>query len=170
MKSQTAAEVVAAIDLARSGWRPARGDLIVVVVADEETGGEEGAIWLCENHPDLVRCDYLLNEGAGTVFPFGDERLYGVCLAEKGVFRFTLTTDGVAGHASMPKIGENALLKLLPLVERLGDGQPAYDITERAAALFDGARRAARRRPGAALERCASATRSSACSPSRCWA
>ena len=39
MKSQTAAEVSAAVALARSGWRPAGGDLLVVVVADEETGG-----------------------------------------------------------------------------------------------------------------------------------
>lgn len=137
MKSQTAAEVVAAIDLARSGWRPAAGDLLVVVVADEETGGEEGAIWLTATHPELVRCDYLLNEGAGTVFPFGDERLYGVCLAEKGVFRFTIATEGVAGHASMPKIGRNALLELLPFVERLGAGQPAYDITEPPKRLFE---------------------------------
>ncbi|MGZ6640667.1 MAG: M20/M25/M40 family metallo-hydrolase [Solirubrobacteraceae bacterium] len=137
MKSQTAAEVVAAIDLARSGWRPARGDLLVVAVADEETGGEDGARWLCDNHPDLVRCDYLLNEGAGPVFPFGDERLYGVCLAEKGVFRFTITTDGVAGHASMPKIGDNALLKLLPLAERRGAGEPAVDLTDPPRRLFD---------------------------------
>jgi hypothetical protein len=34
-----------------------------------------------------VRCDYLLNEGAGPLLPYGDERLYGVCFAEKGVFR-----------------------------------------------------------------------------------
>ncbi|MBW3654378.1 MAG: M20/M25/M40 family metallo-hydrolase, partial [Actinobacteria bacterium] len=32
MKSQTAAEVTAALSLARSGWRPAQGDLLVVVV------------------------------------------------------------------------------------------------------------------------------------------
>jgi acetylornithine deacetylase/succinyl-diaminopimelate desuccinylase-like protein len=31
MKNQTAAEVAAALELARSGWRPARGDLLVVV-------------------------------------------------------------------------------------------------------------------------------------------
>ena len=69
MKSQTAAEVVAALSLAREGWRPARGDLLVVVVVDEETGGELGAMWLCEQHPDKVRCDFLLNEGAGTGHP-----------------------------------------------------------------------------------------------------
>jgi acetylornithine deacetylase/succinyl-diaminopimelate desuccinylase-like protein len=130
MKSQTAAEVAAALDLARSGWRPARGDLLVIVVVDEETGGEEGAIWLTETHPDKVRCDYLLNEGAGSLLPHRGERLYGVCTAEKGVFRFTLTTRGAAGHASMPNVADNALLKLTPLVEKLGSRRPALDLTD----------------------------------------
>ena len=38
-------------------------------VVDEETGGGEGAIWLTEHHPDAVRCDLLLNEGAGARHP-----------------------------------------------------------------------------------------------------
>jgi acetylornithine deacetylase/succinyl-diaminopimelate desuccinylase-like protein len=136
MKSQTAAEVTAAVALARSGWRPAHGDLLVVAVADEETGGGEGAMWLTEHHPDAVRCDLLLNEGAGTVFPFGDERVYGVCVAEKGVFRFTVTTEGVAGHASTPKMGVNALLKMVPLLQAMGERQPPYDVTDTPRALL----------------------------------
>src|SRR3712207_1848078 len=138
MKSQTAAEVVAAIRLAQEGWRPARGDLLVVCVVDEETGGAEGAQWICEHHPDLVRCDFLLNEGAGAVFPFDGRRVYDVCIAEKGVFRFRLYTDGVAGHASMPKIGDNALLKLAPLLQAMADRQPAYDLTDGPRALLEG--------------------------------
>ncbi len=138
MKSQTAAEVAAALSLAREGWRPARGDLLVVVVADEETGGELGAMWICENHPELVRCDYLLNEGAGAVFPYDGERFYGVCVAEKGVFRFRLTTDGTAGHASIPKIGDNALLKMAPLLAAMDDRQPGFDLTEGPRALLAG--------------------------------
>ena len=130
MKSQTVAEVMAAVSLANEGWRPERGDLLVVCVVDEETGGTEGAIWLCENHPDLVRCDYLLNEGAGAVIPFDGGRLYGVCVAEKGVFRFDLTTSGTAGHASNPLIGDNALLKLAPLLQAMDERQPAFDVTE----------------------------------------
>jgi acetylornithine deacetylase/succinyl-diaminopimelate desuccinylase-like protein len=138
MKSQTAAEVAAAVSLAREGWRPAGGDLLVVAVVDEETGGGEGAIWLTETHPDKVRCDELLNEGAGAVVPFGGGRVYGVCIAEKGVFRFTVTTDGVAGHASMPHIGDNALLKLAPLLEAMRDRQPAFDVTEAPRLLLAG--------------------------------
>lgn len=136
MKSQTAAEVAAALELADSGWRPARGDLLVLVVVDEETGGEQGAIWLTEHHPDLVRCDYLLNEGAGTVIPHGDERLYGVCTAEKGVFRFALTTRGAAGHASMPNVADNALPKLVPLLDALATRRPDEDLTEAPQALL----------------------------------
>jgi acetylornithine deacetylase/succinyl-diaminopimelate desuccinylase-like protein len=152
MKSQTAAEVVAAATLARAGWRPAAGELLVVVVVDEETGGAEGAIWLTDNHADKVRCDFLLNEGGGTVIPFDGGRVYGVCIAEKGVFRFTLTTDGVAGHASIPKIGDNALLKMAPLLEAMGARQPDFDVTDGPRALLEGLGMPLDGDPGAVLE------------------
>jgi acetylornithine deacetylase/succinyl-diaminopimelate desuccinylase-like protein len=124
MKSQVAAEVAAAVSLAREGWRPARGELLVVAVVDEETGGELGARWLCENHPERVRCDMLLNEGGGAHFELDGRRCYPVCYAEKGVFRFTVTTTGAAAHASMPALGDNALLKLAPVLERFASHRP----------------------------------------------
>jgi acetylornithine deacetylase/succinyl-diaminopimelate desuccinylase-like protein len=130
MKNHTAAEVMAAVSLVREGWRPARGELVIVATVDEETGGTEGAVWLCENHPEKVRCDYVINEGAGTVMPFDGTPVYGVCVAEKGVFRFTLTTRGAAGHASMPGVGDNALLKMAPLLERLAQNRPGLDVTD----------------------------------------
>ncbi|HMD57613.1 MAG TPA: M20/M25/M40 family metallo-hydrolase [Solirubrobacteraceae bacterium] len=136
MKSQVAAEVAAAASLARSGWRPARGELLVVAVVDEETGGALGAQWITQTHPEKVRCDLLVNEGGGAVFEYGGKRRYGVCCAEKGVFRFALITDGVAGHASMPGMGENALLKMAPLLERLGERQPSHRLTAEALAFL----------------------------------
>lgn len=138
MKSQTAAEIAAALQLAESGWRPASGDLLVVVLVDEETGGAEGAQWICEHHPEAVRCDYVLNEGAGSVIPYEGRRYIGVCVAEKGVFRFRLTTDGVAGHASIPKIGDNALLKVSPLLDAMRDRQPSFDVTDGPRAMLEG--------------------------------
>ena len=137
MKGQVAAEVAGATALARDGWRPARGELLVVAVVDEETGGALGAQWLTETHPDKVRCDMLINEGGGNVFELEGRRLYGVCCAEKGVFRFTLTTDGVAGHASIPRMGDNALLKMAPLLERLAERQPERDLGDEPRALLE---------------------------------
>jgi acetylornithine deacetylase/succinyl-diaminopimelate desuccinylase-like protein len=138
MKSQVAAEAVAAARLAREGWRPERGALKVFAVADEETGGRLGAQWLTQQRPDLARCDFLLNEGAGTVMPYGDRRLYGVCCAEKGTFRFRLTARGRAGHASVPALADNALLKLVPAVERLAGADLPYDLTDETRGLLRG--------------------------------
>jgi acetylornithine deacetylase/succinyl-diaminopimelate desuccinylase-like protein len=61
-----------------------------------------------------------------------------VCCAEKGVFRFNVTTSGVAGHASMPAMGDNALLKMAPLLQRLAARQPAYELTSEPQALLRG--------------------------------
>jgi acetylornithine deacetylase/succinyl-diaminopimelate desuccinylase-like protein len=138
MKSQVAAEVAAAASLARSGWRPAHGELLLAAVVDEETGGSLGAGWITKAHPERVRCDLLVNEGGGGSFEYNGRRHYGVCCAEKGVFRFTLSTDGVAGHASMPGMGENALLKMGPVLERLAARQPSYELTDEPRALLRG--------------------------------
>jgi acetylornithine deacetylase/succinyl-diaminopimelate desuccinylase-like protein len=129
MKSQVAAEVIAAVDLARSGWRPQRGELLVMAVVDEETGGALGAKWLCHAHPEKVRCDLLLGEGGGPHLELDGRRHYPVCCAEKGVFRFTVTASGEAGHASMPRLGENALLKLAPVLERFAAPAPELLLT-----------------------------------------
>jgi acetylornithine deacetylase/succinyl-diaminopimelate desuccinylase-like protein len=138
MKSQVAAEAVAAAGLAREGWRPARGALKLVFVVDEETGGALGARWLTEQHPDKVRCDFLLNEGGGAWFDYGGRRLYGLCCGEKSVIRFEITARGAAGHASMPRTGDNALLKLAPVLSRLATNQPEFDLTEGSRALLEG--------------------------------
>jgi acetylornithine deacetylase/succinyl-diaminopimelate desuccinylase-like protein len=138
MKNQVAAEAVAAVTLARSGWRPARGTLKLVFVADEETGGEVGAHWLTTQHPDKVRCDFLVNEGAGAPFEFEGTRYYGVCCGEKGIFRFKLTANGIAGHASMPRLGDNALLKLAPVIAALKPGFSGYDPTEAPLLMLEG--------------------------------
>jgi acetylornithine deacetylase/succinyl-diaminopimelate desuccinylase-like protein len=138
MKSQVAAEVAAAASLARSGWRPATGQLLMVTVVDEETGGALGAEWITATHPEKVRCDLLINEGGGAVFNYNGRRCYPLCCAEKGVFRFTVTTDGVAGHASMPGMGENALLKMGPVLERFAARQPSYALTEAPRAFLRG--------------------------------
>lgn len=124
MKGQVAAEVAAAAALARAGWRPRQGSLQVAITVDEETGGGKGARWLCEAHPEKVRADLVVNEGGGKSFELGGRRFYTLAAGEKGVCRFWLRTRGRAGHASIPELGENALLRLAPALDTLREQPP----------------------------------------------
>jgi acetylornithine deacetylase/succinyl-diaminopimelate desuccinylase-like protein len=129
MKSQVAAEVAAVTALVEEGWRPAAGELMLILTADEEAGATFGAKWLCEEVPDKVRCDLVVNEGGGEHIQLDGQRVYGVCVAEKGVFRFTLTTEGKAGHASIPRIGDNALTKMAPILQAMSERQPGFEMS-----------------------------------------
>ena len=58
--------------------------------------------------------------------PYEDRRLYGVCCAEKGTFRFRVRARGRAGHASVPGAGgQRAAQARCPALERLGAAAPA---------------------------------------------
>ncbi len=123
MKGQVAASAVAIASLAREGFRPA-GDLLFVAAADEEVGDGYGLQWLCREHPDAVRCDYAVNEGAGDRLELGDGVVYLCSTAEKMSSPFRLRVRGRSGHASMPSIADNALVKAAVLIERLGGFRP----------------------------------------------
>ena len=135
MKGQVAAEAAACIALGESGWRPA-GELLLVITADEEVGGGLGAQWLCENHPDRVRADFVVNEGGGDHLEVGGRRHYLLCVGEKGIFRMKLRAQGRAGHASVPRIGDNALLKLGSYISALSE-QPEPEPTKVGEALLE---------------------------------
>ena len=119
MKGEVAASAVALASLAREGWRGS-GDLIFVAAADEEVGAGFGLEWLVQAHPDAVRADFSLNEGAGDRIELGGRVFYLCSTAEKMTSPFVLRVRGRSGHASMPSIADNALVKAAPLVERLG--------------------------------------------------
>jgi acetylornithine deacetylase/succinyl-diaminopimelate desuccinylase-like protein len=123
MKGQVAAEAVALATLAREGFEPS-GDLIFAATADEEVGDGFGAQWLCEAHPDAVRADFCVNEGAGERATFGRKIFYTCAVSEKMSAPFRLRVRGRSGHASMPAIADNALVKAAPLIEKLGRFEP----------------------------------------------
>jgi acetylornithine deacetylase/succinyl-diaminopimelate desuccinylase-like protein len=136
MKGQVAAEVAACVALGESDWRPAAGELLLVVTADEEVGGGLGAQWLCEEHPDKVRADFVVNEGGGGLLELGGRRVYVLSVGEKGIFRIRLREKGRAGHASVPRIGENAVLKLATHLAALSE-QPQPKPTPVGEALLE---------------------------------
>ena len=130
MKDQVAANAVTIASLAREGLRPA-GDLIFAATADEELGEgvDYGLSWLCREHPDAVRCDYAVNEGAGDRVELGGRVLYLCSSAEKRSSPFVLHVRGRSGHGSMPAIADNALVKAAGLIERLGEFAPEPRLT-----------------------------------------
>jgi len=119
MKGEVAASAVAMATLAREGWRGS-GDLIFVAAADEEVGDGFGLEWLVDEHPDAVRADFSVNEGAGDRVELGGKVLYLCSTAEKMSSPFRLVVHGRSGHASMPGIADNALVKAAALIARLG--------------------------------------------------
>jgi acetylornithine deacetylase/succinyl-diaminopimelate desuccinylase-like protein len=127
MKSEVAASAVTIASLSREGFEPS-GDLIFVAAADEEVGNGFGLPWLCREHPDAVRTDYALNEGAGERIQFGGRVFYLCSTAEKMSSPFRLRVHGRAGHASMPGIADNALAKAAPLIDRLAAYRPELQL------------------------------------------
>jgi acetylornithine deacetylase/succinyl-diaminopimelate desuccinylase-like protein len=124
MKSEVAANAVAIASLAREGFRPS-GDLIFAATADEEAGHGFGLEWLCEDHPEAVRCDFAINEGGGDRIELEDGTpVYLPTVAEKMTAPFRLTVKGRSGHASMPRIADNALVNAVHVIERIADYRP----------------------------------------------
>ena len=136
MKNQVAASAVAIASLAREGFRPA-GDLVFVAAADEEVGENHGLQWLCSEHPDSVRVDYAVNEGGGERVQFGGRTFYLCATAEKMSSPVRIRVHGRSGHASLPGIADNALVKAAPLIERLAAYRPEPSIGPEVAGFLD---------------------------------
>jgi acetylornithine deacetylase/succinyl-diaminopimelate desuccinylase-like protein len=152
MKGHVAAAAVAMASLAREGFEP-DGDLIFAATADEEVGAGFGAQWLCEAHPDAIRCDYCINEGGGDRIEL-DGRVFYVCsTAEKMSAPFVLRVHGRSGHASMPGIADNALVKAAPLIEALGAYRPERSLEPEVIALIESVTGTPPTTPEDALER-----------------
>jgi acetylornithine deacetylase/succinyl-diaminopimelate desuccinylase-like protein len=152
MKGQVAASAVALGTLAREGFEPA-GDLIFAATADEEVGAGFGAQWLCDSHPEAVRCDYLINEGSGERLELGGKPFYICSVAEKMSAPFRLRVRGRSGHASMPGIADNALVKAAPLITKLGEYVPEQQLTPEVSALLEAVTGAAPTSPQDAIAR-----------------
>jgi acetylornithine deacetylase/succinyl-diaminopimelate desuccinylase-like protein len=116
-KSLGVIELVAFLMLKREGFQPKR-DIVYMATADEETGGKWGVGWLFENHPDLMKAEYVINEGGGVGMVVGEKNIYTCQTAEKGICWLKLTFRGRPGHASVPH-DDNCLIKMAKAIERI---------------------------------------------------
>ena len=93
-------------------------DIIFAATADEEAGGRLGMGWLVENRPELVGCEWVLNEGGGNAFTVDGKTFFTLQTGEKAGCPVRLVAKGVAGHASIPTEG-NPVVKLAEAIVQL---------------------------------------------------
>ncbi len=110
MKSLVAFEIQSFIRLKQENI-PLKGDVLLILVADEEAGGAKGAQFLTDKHWDKIRAKYVFNEGSVGLRKAG-HNLYPIQTAEKGVAWMKLTAHGPSGHGSVPR-SDNAVLRLI---------------------------------------------------------
>ncbi|MBN1536918.1 MAG: M20/M25/M40 family metallo-hydrolase [Anaerolineales bacterium] len=88
------------------------GDVIFAATADEEVGGEYGAKFLVEEHPQLFEgVKYGLSEFGGFNISMVGKRIYPIQISEKQTCAMRMDFHGAGGHASMPVHG-GAMAKL----------------------------------------------------------
>ena len=113
----------------RTGLRPRR-DVVVLLLPDEEAGGQHGSHWLVDHRPELFDG---VTEAVGEVGGFSmtirdDLRLYLVQTAEKGIAWLRLRAAGRAGHGSMLN-DDNAVTTLCRAVTRVGEHRFPVHVT-----------------------------------------
>jgi acetylornithine deacetylase/succinyl-diaminopimelate desuccinylase-like protein len=83
---------------------PLQRDVVLLIVADEETGGRFGAEWLLHQRPELLSTQVVLGEGAyspkGLLPRVGT--VQAIAVAEKGYLELELLAEDQSHHASMP--------------------------------------------------------------------
>jgi acetylornithine deacetylase/succinyl-diaminopimelate desuccinylase-like protein len=146
MKGEVAIRTASFLRLARAGFQPS-GDLLLVMVADEEDGSADvGMGWLAKAHPE-IRCDIAVNEGGGVFYPLSDGRTVAeITIGEKGTQPVRVDALGTAAHASMPSLGANAVPRLAVLMSRLGEGMPtarSHEVVEETMRVLVGSNGAA---------------------------
>ncbi|MHA1226822.1 MAG: M20/M25/M40 family metallo-hydrolase [Candidatus Hodarchaeales archaeon] len=110
-----ATQVQAFVKLYEENFKP-KGDLILLIVSDEETGGLYGTRWMCENKPELVEVDYAVTESGGISIAPGK---FVFMIGEKGAAWKRIHFKGTPGHGSMPFGSDNAVIKASQAAVRL---------------------------------------------------
>ncbi len=119
-KSLLTVELMGLLTALRDGHVP-KGDILLLSVADEEVGGTFGAGWLVKNRPDVTKVDYVINEGGGVSLKDAKSTTFLMQTSEKAVAWIKLKVKGVPAHASVPDAGDNAIIKMSKIIDRISN-------------------------------------------------
>ena len=137
MKDMDAMILAVMRQMQRTGTRPRR-DLVFAFFADEEAGGDYGARWMVENHPELFEgATEAISEVGGFSATIDGKRAYLLQTAEKGIAWLKLSATGRAGHGS--QINEsNAVTRLAAAITRIGEHDWPISYTDTTRAFLEG--------------------------------
>lgn len=118
------------------GYRPP-GDVLLVIVADEEVGGAYGAQYLVEEHAEQFEgVRYAIGEGGGYAVHMAGEKFYPIMVAEKHGCTVRVVIRGKSGHGAVPVRGE-AMAKLADVLHALDRQRAPVHVTPVARQMLD---------------------------------
>jgi len=119
MKGGVAMMLSAFLRAKANGLKP-RGDVILAVLCDEETGGKLGAQYLIENHPEQFEgVRYAIGEFGGFPIYLGKQKFYQIQVTEKQRSRIRVIMKGPDGYGSILPPKGNASANLGSLLVNL---------------------------------------------------
>jgi len=128
MKGGVAMLVHAFLRLHGEGTRPP-GDVVLLLLSDEEAGGDLGARFLVERHPELFTgIRHALGEFGGFSLAAGGRRFYPIQVAEKQMCWLKTTVRGTGGHGAMINRG-GTMARLARLLRDLDRGRLPHHLT-----------------------------------------
>jgi acetylornithine deacetylase/succinyl-diaminopimelate desuccinylase-like protein len=104
----------------RIGFKPPR-NILLIFFADEEASGTFGSRWLVKHRPEIFKgfTEAISEVGGFSITITGNNRLYLIEAAQKGIQWIRLTTKGTAGHGSFINT-DNSVTKLSEVISRIG--------------------------------------------------
>ena len=105
MKGGVAMMIAACLRAHAQGFTPP-GDVLLLVLADEEVGGRYGAGYLVNEHPELFAgVRYAIGEVGGYTSFLNGHKYYPIQISEKSGCGTEVVFRGPGGHGSMPLRG-----------------------------------------------------------------
>lgn len=136
MKGGVAMMLSAFLRANAEGLRPP-GDIVLAILSDEEAGGDYGAKFLVEEHPELFRdIKYALGEFGGFTMTIGGRRFYPIMIAEKQICWMKATVRGQGGHGSIP-VKAGAMARLAGLLKALDENDLPVHVTPPAKMMIE---------------------------------
>ena len=112
-------------------------DVILLAVADEESGGTAGAGELLERHPELFAdVGFVLNEGGGNQVVVDEVIYWGIEVDQKVPLWVEVVATGAGGHGSLMN-EDSSILQLLRVLDRVRRIEPRRVVTPSVQAYFE---------------------------------